>query len=82
MERAGEAPCDGCTRTYRVSVVPGMVLPITHNDSAPLLDGARFVEMWDDRNAVAWIDGKNDGVITLPPAAAPGMWAVQLVVHS
>ena len=26
-------------------------------------------------------DGENDGVFTLPPAAAPGMYAVELAIH-
>ena len=68
--------------TLTVSVVPGMVLPIYHNDNAPMLDGARFVEMWDDMRAVAWIDGDYGGVFTLPSAAAVGMFAVRLNVHT
>jgi hypothetical protein len=69
------------TRTYRVSVVPDMVLPIIHNDNAPMLDGARFVEMWDDHHAIAWIDAHNDGRFILPSAAVRGMWAVKLAVQ-
>jgi hypothetical protein len=81
------------TRTHRVSVVPDTVLPIYDHDE--LLDGAvslprdwaphidimcgepllctrneKYPEDWDEDR------------ITLPPAAAPGMWALKVEVHS
>jgi len=67
-------------RTYRVSVVPGMVLPITTGD-APYLGGPH---VWMSstghrpQDAVAYLD-EGSTPITLPPAAAPGMWAVKLL---
>jgi hypothetical protein len=71
--------------THRVSVVPDMVLPITEDtDAVPRHDphiiqfegrcgGEPYVEY-------APCDGRQTGdPITLPPAAAPGMWAVKLL---
>jgi hypothetical protein len=65
-----------------VSVVPGMVLPIYGQDPGDwpdMLTADRpCVIIKSDGTAVLW-DGAGDFVaITLPPAAAPGMWAVQL----
>lgn len=73
---------------HRVSIVPGMVLPIVDGNIAEELDRNdrhimsngdgtfRFYEAgwWDHPN----ID--DDYLVTLPPAAKPGMWAVKLKV--
>jgi hypothetical protein len=74
----------------RVSVVPGMVLPIVDCVGA-------FAEVWENftpNPAVLWRRGNVYNVgpkllvgntltrIALPPAAAPGMWAVQVQVQS
>jgi hypothetical protein len=86
-------PCPVCSgvTTYRVSVVPGMVLPIV---------------AWDEQKQIATLDhfiatgwkqnpewaveyrrgahiGRQQKPITLPSAATPGKhWAVKLEVHS
>lgn len=65
-----------------VSVVPGMVLPIYGEDPGDWPDMLTFgkpcVVIKSDGTAVMW-DGAGDFVaVTLPSAAAPGMWAVQL----
>lgn len=73
--------------TLRVHVVPGMVLPI-HDwcpDEKPAdhichawKGGQQSEEWWQHRSFdhTDWTERQ----ITLPPAAAPGMWAVQLKV--
>ena len=67
-------------RIHRVSVVPGMVLPIVA-DADDLPDCPPLIEM-DDGGVRFFDEGvveTNDAEpITLPPAAAPGMWAVKL----
>ena len=80
----GNHICRGARRTYRVSIVPGMVLPIVLARSE-LPDSTCIVD-WENyycgnpRFAVSPLD--TDGYyITLPPAAAPGMFAVQLNVE-
>ena len=59
----------------RVSVVPGMVLPIVHD---PGKTDEQVIEMgFSDRTkAVLWWHDRGWSRITLPPAAQPGMWAV------
>jgi hypothetical protein len=75
------------THTYRVSVVPGMVLPITpvetgappQSDAIEVTpDGSAVLRKW--RNRYAWSSWTYQ-TITLPSAAAPGMYAVKLAVH-
>lgn len=70
-------------RTFRVSVVPDMVLPIVDiwPTDAPAIfhDPSSPVSEWWWTYAVP--DGWNMP-ITLPPAATPGMFAVKLQVHS
>jgi hypothetical protein len=64
---------DGLVVTHRVSVVPGMVLPIVE-----------YVTQMNPevRKLGVSIDGAIQQGITLPPAAKPGLWAVKLAVHS
>lgn len=70
--------CSGGVRTLRVSVVPGMVLPLTRGDECPYAPHICLDDLgrWDH-----W-DGTRSRIITVPPAAAPGMWAVKLKVQS
>jgi hypothetical protein len=85
-QAAGLATVD----VFRVSVVPGMVLPIYGEDEPDenIADGQNFVIynygvgdfdlfMWSP-SIHFWICEQS---ITLPSAAAPGMWAVKLVVR-
>lgn len=76
-------------RTLRVSVVPDVVLPIYDEcpDEKPAdhichawAGGQQSAEWWYHRSFdyTDWTERQ----ITLPPAAEPGMWAVQLQVHS
>jgi len=75
-------------RTYRVSVVPGTVLPIFDLDGSDGNNEANI--MWDDVDGsflyypAGWYDDRDLGeqTVTLPSAAAPGMWAVKLAVQS
>ena len=93
----GGLTCDGgCSDypygvvTHRVHVVPSMVVPIVDvwgdHESAPR--NGRVVDLGNQGHAwVVDITSKADWQlqpverITLPPAAKPGMWAVQLAVH-
>lgn len=75
-----ECECRACLygahRTLLVHVVPGMVLPIVADDDAEWSRG-RHIFM-----GRIWEPGKMGpfptDYVTLPPAAKPGMWAVQL----
>jgi len=75
------------TRTYRVSVAPGMVLPIL--DECPDYDPPDHIcqawgdgrWIWHKSDDVAGLDGITEEPVTLPSAATPGMYAVKLVVH-
>jgi hypothetical protein len=62
-----------------------MVLPIVNNENTPPLN-APLIEIWDDGVAFLWneeaIDNGAALPVVLPPAAAPGMWAVKLWVAS
>ena len=60
-----------------VSVIPGMVLPIYDgHETRPV------GHIWINSDGDAWLHDINESyVIALPPAAAPGMWAVKLNVH-
>jgi len=92
-EWAGEiVACDECVdgvRTLTVSVVPGMVLPIV--DEMDILNGATvptthiiYRRKWDD-SVQTWLCIMTEpgaSVVTLPSAAAPGMFAVRLNVHT
>jgi hypothetical protein len=63
--------------TYRVSIVPGMVLEITSG-----FDAEYRPMVWISSEGVAWLlVGGNSSIITLPPDARPGMWIVLLKVH-
>jgi hypothetical protein len=70
--------------TYRVSVIPGTVLPIRQQQGLQ----CEYVGQWIARVGDRWLIQECDGVnltthpalITLPPAAAPGLWAVKLKV--
>lgn len=73
--------CDGSTiQSRRVSVVPGMVLPIVHH--LDWLSDLRCVEFDKDGDYQLWDGRGNPTPATLPPAARPGMWAVKLRVAS
>lgn len=83
-----DRPClNGCAYgalTYRVSVIPGMVLPVYGEDPGDWPDmltaDKLCVIIKNDGTAVLW-DGAGDFTsLTLPPAAAPRMDAVKLKV--
>ena len=67
-------------RTNQVSIIPGMVLPIY--GGCPDYEPADHIcQCYDDQ----WTHHSSDGPyteeqVTLPSAAAPGMWAVKLRV--
>ena len=64
-------------RTYRVSIVPGMVLPIWRGH--PPTEVRRFIAAWGDGWALVDRDTNTGPIIAaFPPAAKPGMWAVKL----
>jgi hypothetical protein len=65
--------------TLRVSVVPGMVLPIWAASHADGVHGPHICIQPGPRFTVHTWDGWEPA--TLPPAAAPGMHAVLLAVH-
>jgi hypothetical protein len=89
-------PCDGTDdsderhtfavkaafHTYRVSVIPDMVLPIYPVFGAGEVSHDRTLPhvMMDDTGA--WFLDGDQGIqsITLPPAARPGRWAVKLLL--
>jgi hypothetical protein len=84
-------PC-GCSNgviTHRVSVVPGMVLPMSSGKpNEPMWEsGRQYVHLMGDKAFVitargdGWTAFSVDEIITLPPDAKPGMWAVKLQVH-
>jgi hypothetical protein len=63
----------------RVSVVPGMVLEIVNG----LNDLPERSCIWTSSEGTFWLMHEGEAsIITLPPAAAPGMWAVKLAVQS
>ena len=72
-------------RTHRASVVPGMVLPIIADCRSDRIPAQACIEVvsasyirewcWSDR----WKRWQHR-VVTLPPAAKPGMWAIQLKI--
>ena len=69
----------GTTVTLQVSIIPGMILPIRDNETdygTPNHSGDMFI----CADGTAYIDTPEDYMtdITLPSAAAPGMWAVKL----
>jgi hypothetical protein len=70
--------------TFRVSVVPGMVLPIVDNSNDWEHGHIDHIDMMDE-TAILRTNTEGfcqDGeIITLPPAAKPGTCAVQLQVH-
>jgi len=69
----------------RVSVVPGMVLPIiTGHPYGPFSHVDGYLSLESSGRAQCWqIDGIQDSVVVeLPPSAKPGRWAVQLRVAS
>jgi len=71
--------------TYRVSVAPGMVLPIVSTGGAYLTSSA--IVLADEGPVGSAVIVRISGplvtyheIVTLPPAAKPGMWAVKLNV--
>jgi len=70
-DKPGE-PCG----TLLVHVVPDMVLPTINEDD--LLNGTHPVVLIDPYDEAHVLDGIRPRLVTLPPAAKPGMWAVQL----
>lgn len=77
--------------THRVSVVPGMVLPIVDvwGDPDSLPSSGLVVDIGG--KSAPWVTdivNRDERTlrpvtqVTLPPAAKPGMWAVQLKVHA
>lgn len=67
------------TKRHRVSIVPGMVLPIY----GPHMQRGEVVKFISTRKGGPWLNdrGQPPRPVTLPPAAKPGMWAVQLKVE-
>jgi hypothetical protein len=85
----GFTPTRNCSgiRTHRVSVAPGMVLPI--HDECPDEDPIEHVcQAYRDERWILHLDWKklkcqpSERQLTLPPAAAPGMWAAKVAVRS
>jgi hypothetical protein len=82
------ARCGGCARTYRVSIVPGMVLPIVEmahcEDDAHICHNVPWSHTGWLHHAALTTDRhiETEWPVTLPSAAAPGMWAVKLRVAS
>jgi len=72
--------------TFRVSVVPDTVLPI-YDECADMKPPDHICQAYRDERWIWHSDHKvtqldpTEVPITLPPAAKPGMWAVQLKVH-
>jgi hypothetical protein len=70
---------------HRVSVIPGMVLPI-HNECPDEKPIEHVCQAYQDERWILHLDWKklkiepSERQIALPPAAAPGMWAVKLKV--
>lgn len=67
--------------TLRVSIVPGMVLPIAHSSDCELDNTDPHICHWPP----TWILYGSDSPyhsVALPSAAAPGIWAVKLRVAS
>ena len=64
--------------TYRVSIVPGMVLPIKNRPNSAT--DADFPVVWitNEGHTLMVRAARDHAYIILPPAAAPGTWAVQL----
>lgn len=85
-----ESGLDGCEAgTYRVHVISGMVLPIVETipaSTSHLIENEPAVfsdPEWRDEWFIRTTDGCIDSLgVTLPSAAAPGMFAVKLGVHS
>lgn len=75
-------------RAYRVSIVPGIVLPIygegelADGDGLPC-EGMTHIDTQAGRFMLCvWSDeGWAETPVELPPAAKPGMWAAKLKVH-
>jgi hypothetical protein len=86
----GGLTCDGgCadaypwgTVSYRVSVVPGMVLPIVAWGQRREIEPPYLVTQLPPPMAI-YVDADRiaRATVTLPPDAKPGMWAVKLQVH-
>jgi hypothetical protein len=87
-------PCGDCGEVgiipHRVSVVPGMVLPIVNYDdwqlhdehpSCVVINYIFAAKRHDILMGATRCGGATGEDITMPPAAAPGMWAVQLNIH-
>ena len=79
----GNPLCSNGTVALRVSIVPGMVLPIVsaeqyRNDMS--LRGP-FVIAYSDGTTSVYHNTSDIRVTPLPPAAKPGDWAVQLNVQ-
>ena len=69
------------TQTLRVSIVPGMVLPIVELVTGGECPDSPHVCLPFDQ--WCFYDGDvSEEDIALPPAAKPGMWAVKLAVQS
>ena len=72
--------CSG-VNTLRVSISPGMVLPIVAAPARP--DHRAIVQLQEPHSGAVLFDPDQDAapIITLPPDARPGMWAVLLDIH-
>lgn len=84
LGRGDVFPDPGWFTTHRVSIIPGMVLPIVGSADHDPGELCAIVEITDDGEHCLWPEGIDNHFdvewITLPPAAAPGMWAVKLKV--
>jgi hypothetical protein len=68
---------------YRVSIVPGMVLPIHDWMGHDTTYAQSWIAFTNPNEPGSWLwDDETWTPITLPSAAAPGMWAVQLRVSA
>lgn len=81
-----DGSCVGGTLTYRASIVPGMVLPLVAIDQHNTI-GHYIVQTqpsgrcWELDNTDFPVKQHGDSDITLPAAAAPGIYAVKLRIH-
>jgi hypothetical protein len=86
-DKPGERWGETGTRQHRLSIVPGMILPIVDRPSGPRADGSSHIRDdgpgYQPRNRwVLMLERRMGDYITLPSGARPSRWAVQCKVAS